>query len=240
MTFALFATLVLAASAAIAAPQFSPPPAGLGSPLSGKRTCAIKQTLTVPANQTVLTNPTTSASFVLLGVGVQNYTCSTAGTYASIGAVADLYDLSCLSAVPAAFNAIQDQAFAVWNASKSTAVPRLGASANGCNPLMGAHYFVTSPSGTGLSPVWDFRGASAKGNPNAFVLAAKVGDLPAPTGSQDVDWLQLKNVTGGLATSIYRMNTKGGQPPASCTAGSAPISVKYTSKYWLYGSSITV
>lgn len=103
----------------------------------------------------------------------------------------------------------------MWNASKSTAVPRLGASANGCNPLLGAHYFVTSPSGTGLSPVWDFRGASAKGNPNAFVLAAKVGDLPAPTGSQDVDWLQLKNVTGELATSIYRVNTKGGQPPAS-------------------------
>lgn len=86
---------------------------------------------------------------------------------------------------------------------------------NGCSPLLGEHYFVTSPSGTGLSPVWDFRGASAKGNPNAFVLAAKVGDLPAPTGSQDVDWLQLKNVTGGLATSVYRTDTRGGQPPAS-------------------------
>ena len=81
MPFAVFATLVLAASAAIAAPQFSPPPAGLGSTLSGKHTCAIKQTLTVPTNQTVLTNPTTAASFVLLGVGVQNYTCSAAGTY---------------------------------------------------------------------------------------------------------------------------------------------------------------
>jgi len=239
MSFALFTTLALAASA-IATPQFRPPPAALGSPLPGKRTCAIKQALTVPANQTVLTNPTTSASFVLLGVGVQNYTCSAAGTYASIGAVADLYDLSCLSAVPSAFNAIQDQAFAVWNASRSTAIPRLGASANGCSPLMGAHYFVTSPSGTGLSPVWDFRGASAKGNPNAFVLAAKVGDLPAPTGHQDVDWLQLKNVSGELATSVYRTNTRGGQPPASCTTGSAPISVKYTSKYWLYGSSVTV
>jgi hypothetical protein len=80
---------------------------------------------------------------------------------------------------------------------------------------MGQHYFVTSPSGTGLSPVWDFRAASAQGNPNAFVLGAKVGDLPAPTGSSDVDWLQLKNVSGSLATSVYRVDTRGGQPPAS-------------------------
>lgn len=84
MSFALFATLVLAASTAIAAPQFRPPPAGMGSPLTGKRTCTVKQALTVPANQTVLTNPTTSASFVMLGVGVQNYTCSAAGTYALV------------------------------------------------------------------------------------------------------------------------------------------------------------
>ncbi|KAF8202499.1 hypothetical protein BJ912DRAFT_444183 [Pholiota molesta] len=236
MSLSFICTLALAASA-FAAPQFLPPPPGLESPPAGKRTCPIKQTLTVSANQTVLTNPTTPASFVLLGVGIQNYTCSTTGTYVSIGAVAELYDLSCLSAVPAAFNAIQDQAFTTWTATTSST---LGPKANGCLPLMGQHYFVTSPSGTGLSPVWDFRAASAQGNPNAFVLGAKVGDLPAPTGSQDVDWLQLKNVSGSLATSVYRVDTRGGQPPASCTPGSAPISVKYTAKYWLYGSAVTI
>lgn len=63
--------------------------------------------------------------------------------------------------------------------------------------------------------MWDFRAASAKGNPNAFVLAAKVGDIPAPTGKQDIDWLQLNNVSGSLATTVYRTDTRGGQPPAS-------------------------
>ena len=70
---------------------------------------------------------------------------------------------------------------------------------------MGDHYFVSSPSGTGISPVWDFRAFGPfKGNANAMVLAAKVGDLPSPAGSQNVDWLQLKSVSGELATQVRR------------------------------------
>ena len=87
------------------------------------------------------------------------------------------------------------------------------------------------------------------------MIGAKVGDLPAPTGPSDIDWLQVKNVQGELATTLYRVDTKAGQPPSSvcthcypkksevnvgilqCTAGST-ISVKYTAKYWLLGGSI--
>lgn len=79
---------------------------------------------------------------------------------------------------------------------------------------LGEHFFQTNPSG-GLSPVWDFRGDSAPSQPDAFVVAAKVGNLPAPTGHEDVDWLQLNGVSGALATTIYRTHTKGGQPPTS-------------------------
>jgi len=67
---------------------------------------------------------------------------------------------------------------------------------------MGSHFFNPPPSGTGISPVWDFRAVSAKGNPDAFVLAAKVANIPAPSGPKDVDWLQLKSVTGALATQV--------------------------------------
>lgn len=38
--------------------------------------------MALPANQTALAQPSGAPSFVLLGVGVQNYTCSAAGTYA--------------------------------------------------------------------------------------------------------------------------------------------------------------
>jgi len=243
MMSSFFVTLALAASV-IAAPQSVPafprPPAGMASPRPGGHTCPIAANLVLPANQTVLVAPTAPKSFVALGVGYQNYTCNAAGTYTSAGAVADLFDLSCLSAITPIFNNIQDLAFPAWEAAPPSF--KIGPSTMGY-PQLGNHYFQPNPSGTGLSPVWDFRAGIAEGNPNAFVLAAKIGDLPAPpspTSSQDVDWLQLKNVSGELATQIYRTDTRGGLPPTSCTPGSAPISLKYVSKYWLFGGSVQV
>ncbi len=74
---------------------------------------------------------------------------------------------------------------------------------------------LTSLAGTGVSPQWDFSSAALAGHPDAFVLAAKVGDIPAPTGSPDVDWLSLNKVKGNLATQVFRVNTVGWLPPAS-------------------------
>jgi len=190
--------------------------------------------LSLPSNnRTVFSTPTSPLTSLVLGVGVQNYTCSTAGTYKSIGAVASLYDLACISQSPE-FDNMQDLAFELWNASPTDGKPPKSSS------FMGNHFFITSPSGIGLSPVWDYRAGAAKGNPNAFVLAAKVADVAAPTSSKDVDWLQLKSVSGSLATQIYRTDTRGGSPPTSCKPGSAPISLKYVAKYWLYGGNVTL
>jgi hypothetical protein len=102
------------------------------------------------------------------------------------------------------FNNVQDIAFLKW---QMTPGKDNCASAVSGMPLtrMGDHYFVTSPSGTGISPVWDFRAFGRfKGNANAMVLAAKVANLPSPAGSQNVDWLQLKSVSGELATQVRR------------------------------------
>ena len=115
----------------------------------------------------------------------------------STGAVASLYDLACISQSPE-FDDIQDLAFDLWNASPGPANRTPPKSSS----FLGNHFFITSPSGTGLSPVWDYRAGAAKGNPDAFVLAAKVADVPAPTSVQDVDWLQLKSVSGSLATQV--------------------------------------
>lgn len=129
----------------------------------------------------------------------------------STGAVADLFDLSCLSKKnKAAFENIQDPAFEAWSAVPGNSLVEVGKKYK----KLGAHFFIKNNSG-GISPVWDFRGDATPDKPDAFVLAARVAGLKAPTGSQDVDWLQLKGVSGGLATSVYRTHTKGGQPPAS-------------------------
>jgi len=215
----LLITLVLAFTEALAAPVHR---------------CDISHMrLSLPSNnRTAFSTPISPLTSLVLGVGVQNYTCSTAGTYKSIGAVASLYDLACISKSPE-FNNIQDQAYALWKSYPANGMPPMSSS------FMGKHFFITSPSGTGLSPVWDYRAGVAKGNPEAFVLAAKVADVPAPTSVHDVDWLQLKSVSGLLATQIYRTDTRGGSPPTSCTPGSAPISLRYVAKYWLYGGNVS-
>ncbi|KAJ7736156.1 hypothetical protein B0H16DRAFT_1380142 [Mycena metata] len=191
-----------------------------------------KAVMDLPANQTTLVAPTTAPLFLALGVGVQNYSCSsTTSTYSSIGAVASLFDISCLDRTPA-FTTIQTTAFDVW----SKAPPSVKATSIGSTALLGYHYFVTSPSGTGISPMWDFTSTGKlAGNATAFVMAAKVGDMVAVTSpATNVDWLALDRVEGQLASKIFRIDTVGGQPPTSCVPGSAPISVKYTAKYFLY------
>jgi hypothetical protein len=168
----------------------------------------------------------------------------------STGAVATMFDISCLYGTKL-FDNIQDLAYNIWENIPAHAAPEQATSCfRSTPPILGVHYFITNPiTGTGISPKWDFA-TSYDGNPDAFVVAAKVANLAAPTGTHDVDWLQLKNVQGGLADAVYRVDTKGGQPPASvslviyrsfplvlsryyplqCDPGSS-ISVKYTAKY---------
>lgn len=212
----------------------------LAAPLTP--TCSTeKAVMNLPEGQTILAKQSGAPSFALLGVGVQNYTCGTDGKFASAGAVAELFDISCLAGKPA-FNTVQDTAFKIWSAIpdklfSSKVAPWITA------PLgllsSGKHYFTKNAAGA-ISPVWDMRSSGVKsvqGKPTAYVVAQKVGNIVAPTGAKDVDWLQLKNVEGQLATAIYRTDTRGGPSPASCIAGQS-ISVKYVSKYFLYGSTV--
>jgi len=109
----------------------------------------------------------------------------------------------------------------------------------GHDPLvLGQHYFVSnSTDPTAISPVWDFTSGAEKGNTQAFVLAAEVGDIPAPTGADDVDWLQLKKIEGQLANTVYRVDTKGGQPPASVNGNVHIWSLTLVIHYYYYLSS---
>ncbi|ESK92466.1 malate dehydrogenase [Moniliophthora roreri MCA 2997] len=178
------------AVSAVALPAFRPgfslgPPAGFpGLPERGSLNCDVTGAIVDTAGS-ALTAPQKPVSFIALGVGTQNYTCSDAGTYA--------YGIG-----------VDSEA------------------------ILGEHYFVPNLSGTGISPKWDFTSRAFKGNADAFVVAARQSATPAPTGKTD-DWLYLTQVQGSLANE--------GPPPASCTPGSAPITVKYTSLYWLTGGT---
>ncbi|KAH9992834.1 hypothetical protein BJV77DRAFT_1067556 [Russula vinacea] len=171
--------------------------------------------------------------FTTVGMGKQNYTCSAAGNYTSTGAVAQLFDVSCLFGHEE-FSTIQDDIFSLWDSCPSTdpTDPELARKLKkhwNISPV-GQHYFVKN-NGT-LVPVFDFTSTGdLKGNPGAIFFGKKIGDIPSPDGSDNVDWLELQEVSGELANDVYRVNTVKGQPPASCKPGSADISVKYTAKY---------
>jgi len=191
----------------------------------------------LPSGQTALTVPPGEVvENIALGVGVQNYTCSSTGTFTSVGAVAELLDISCLFGT-SIFSDLTTDAFDIFNASKLITVDDVINALGGFSIVLGQHYFVTNPfTGSGVSPTFDFRAASKKGDPNAFVIANKTGDIAAPTGPQDIDWLELTGAIGDLAKHIFRIDTKAGQPPSSCTPGAA-ISVKYTAQYWFYNGT---
>jgi len=232
----MFAPLFLAifASAAIVHAAPSPTTASL---------CDVSTaTLTLPSSTsgTPLATPLASGpKFIGLAVGVQNYTCGSTGTYTSVGALAELFDISCLPS--STYNDLVTAAYDIWESASpsTTAQDVIDALSDAGNPeVLGQHYFIANPTTGSLSPKWDFTSASEAGHPNAYVVGAKTGDIPAPTDpAVNIDWLSLSNAQGDLATQIFRVQTRGGQPPTSCTSGSPEIFVRYTSQYWFYGGS---
>lgn len=71
MSAPLLITFVLAVTV-LAAPQYFTP----------VKRCDISNVqLSLPPNRTAFSTPTSPLSSLVLGVGVQNYTCSAAGTY---------------------------------------------------------------------------------------------------------------------------------------------------------------
>ncbi|KAG8710338.1 hypothetical protein FRC11_004604 [Ceratobasidium sp. 423] len=234
MLFSALFTILATATATFATPPTTGTP---GHKCSG---CSVSNaTLSLPSNQTAITVPTGTPVYIALGVGVQNYTCGSTGTFASVGAVAKLFDISCLVNTPL-FPKIQDIVFAITeNAKDQAVVDKIETILKSSPVTLGDHYFIHNPAvnGTSLSPVFDFRAGVKKGDPSGFVAAKKIGGIPSPAGSSNVDWLMLQNIGGAiggtLANYVMRVDTKAGQPPTSCTPN-ATVSVPYTAKYWLY------
>ncbi|KAF9049293.1 hypothetical protein BDZ89DRAFT_941180, partial [Hymenopellis radicata] len=167
--------------------------------------------------------PYGAPKYVTVGGGTQNYTCGTDGKYASVGAVAQLFDLSCIVFTDT-FLEVQDLLIEVILeaplSSRTYDEQTL--------PFLADHYFVQNPvTGVGISPKFDFTATVGD-----FVVGKSEVSTPAPTGPQDVNWLKLSNIEGGLSQLVFRTDTRRGQPPASCTYGSdTDLQVPYAAKY---------
>jgi hypothetical protein len=126
-----------------------------------------------------------------------------------------MFDASCLNGKPE-FLTIENDAFNIWNQRPNFPQDKEMADQFkqdfNMDPL-GNHFFADLNGA--LSAVFDFRSTGRnKGNPAAIFFGKKVGDVPSPDGSLNVDWLALQNVSGQLSTMVYRLKTVKGQPPA--------------------------
>ncbi|KAF9513768.1 hypothetical protein BS47DRAFT_1343765 [Hydnum rufescens UP504] len=159
-----------------------------------------------------------------LGVGVQNYTCTAAGTYGALGAVAQLFDISCLYST-SSFNTLPSLALMLQQQRllRASAITALA---------LGHHYFVNF-NGT-LSPRFDIT-KDKQPPPSRYIIAKRIAGFKAPVNpAQNVDWLQLARISGHFSKLVYRVETAGGQAPATCTPGSGDISVSYAAQYWFF------
>lgn len=169
--------------------------------------------------------------------GFQNYTCvdSTESTEPkAAGAVANLYDASCLAA---------NYPDLLLLVTKIALNQRLVTAAMSVLPpsninLLGHHYFsdkTTAVFDLDTTPDRQF----------GVALSNKVAQTPPPAdavrgpnneGNGAVDWLYLKAIDGttGGYKSIYRVNTAGGKPPETCAGMLADFTVDYSANYFLY------
>lgn len=233
MIASILLTLVTASVGVVAVPSAGHSISGLSRsairPLSNLVACPLSSAvLSLPSNQTTISVPSgTSPINIALGYGVQNYTCTpSTGTYASTGAIATLLDISCLYGNPE-FDDIQDDFFALPERARKAIVKI----ASGTPLLLAYHYFITNPlTGTGINPKF----AKAVDGGAEYTVLAKAGGVHSPGGTVNVDWLQLNSITGDWGSTVFRVDTVAGQPPANCT-GTGSISVPYAAKYWFLG-----
>ncbi|OTB00995.1 hypothetical protein M426DRAFT_226095 [Hypoxylon sp. CI-4A] len=201
----------------------------------------------------------TTLKHILVGHGIQNYTCSEANaTAVSIGALAVVWDITELypgtstgSLSSADFNSLTSKVL------RTTALPINPASdgsdgADSASPFpapedlvidgipsaakfMGHHFFDTSNT-----PTFDLTGTSDgelfKGKKDASIPAPADADAGADPITGAVDWLRLsdKGTSTGVSL-VYRVLTAGGNAEVCSEAGQAQ-SVPYAAQYWVYSN----
>ncbi|GJE95397.1 hypothetical protein PsYK624_115810 [Phanerochaete sordida] len=192
-------------------------------------------------------------TWVGIAVGVQNYSCSAEGIWTTLGAgaVTEIFDTSCVPL--SAQGAYATYIYKVWTSASPDMSASELVSVSGMLNLPGAlgqHYFAKNPtnaSDPALYAVWDFRGGRLKNDPNvanAWGMGLRVGQVPSPDDPVlDSTWLALTpflvdgKPVGQIADQVFRVNTNGGNPPASCKPGSPMLNVRSVNTFWFYGGA---
>lgn len=183
----------------------------------------------VPTDGTAsLPAPTGTLKYITLGRGTQNYTCaSTTSTPISIGATAAIFNAAQLLTGETVSSG-QSTLNTLPNSEIDKTIFQIELSGL---PIIGEHYFTAA----GV-PTWDLFGEGV------VLYGSTVGDIAAPSGANAgpqgygaVDWKALTGVAGSVGLrEVYRVETAGGEPPASCSGFGATIQSQYAAMYWFY------
>jgi len=172
---------------------------------------------------------------------------TTDSIFSQAGAVASLYDVSCIAHTQLLPH-IQELLFTAATANDAQSI--VDVLLLEATLKISDHYFSPGAEPGKIVPVFDF--THSLQDKNQFVDVKKVGGIPSPDGPDHVDWLNLETVSGEAAKTVFRLNTHLGQPPASVSfhvqlSGIAfiliptlqckpkeEISVPYSAQYWFF------
>ncbi|RMZ89013.1 hypothetical protein DV736_g3760, partial [Chaetothyriales sp. CBS 134916] len=223
---------------------------------AGTPSCDLSN-VTLPAAPTPLPSPDgLSLALVAVGRGIQNYTCtnSTAeATPAAIGAVATLFNASCLAA------SYPDLLAMIPNIVLNLPDPSASDSTNTLGPsdivLSGHHFFATN-----TTPVFELDSATDPSSHLGIVVGKKGANSTAPAAAPQgkygaVPWLYLPatntsetvgpkgvvrvgaDIQGDEWKAVYRLLTAGGASPKTCegqNSSSEGFSIDYSAVYYFY------
>ncbi|KAF7595603.1 hypothetical protein BBP40_005349 [Aspergillus hancockii] len=193
-----------------------------------------KSSILLPAYASGLPSPSNQQlQYVALGRGTQNYTCATSSsnsTPVAVGAVANLYNATCLA------GSFSDMLNMLPNVAYRIPLPSSGSdSFPPANlDLIGHHYF------DGSTPVFNLDTTVTQ----QFGIARtkKEAQIDAPTTAVQgvngaVAWLYLSTTSGtvGDYTSVYRVDTAAGQAPKTCKDMPTQFTIQYAANYYFYG-----
>jgi len=94
--------------------------------------------------------------------------------------------------------------------------------------LSGHHYFANL-----TTPTFDL---NTSAHSWGTVGCKKINTTNAPNSAEDVAWLKLSSLSrdGCTISEVYRLNTAGGQPPATCSGMPSTFEVQYSAEYWMW------
>ncbi|CEO59295.1 hypothetical protein PMG11_03975 [Penicillium brasilianum] len=172
--------------------------------------------------------------YVALGRGTQNYTCAdstSASTPKAVGAVANLYNATCLAAnYPDILESLPSIALKIsLPAYEYATFPPANLD------LMGHHFF------TNVTPEFNLDTTATK--QFGIAMTKKGGQIDAPSTAVQgkygaVPWLYLSTIDGtiGKYKGVYRVDTASGSPPDDCSGMPSSFEIQYSANYYFFGS----